>query len=382
MRAVVVFLASFSLLFLFPQPLAVAQNIHSSCKKIEDHLEEMKNQVDPSVKDSLAVPYFMDLCARAVAGDHDAQFELAGHFRKGWHTPRDADETLKWYLAASDGGNLTAQAIAGGLLIYGRGSQSDLRRGLRMVRDAAEKKNPAGLGVYGNLLRLGLRYVPPNQLAGVEFQEDPERGIQMIREAAELGHADSAMRMAGFTSANGRTPESSDWLKKAAARGNAEAQYQVGLSYFHGTNGETDISKHLAYTMHAAINGSRSAREMLGTYHKLGTHNLPVNYDLAEFWYRKAVELGSVEGERQLAERDQWGVERETPLTQSETVAMGIFALFALGVVVAVLQEGSDGHGSEPIGSGMDHYQRYQQSIRGACAWMTWTESVWADCPP
>lgn len=137
---------------------------------------------------------------------------------------------------------------------------------------------------------------------------------------------------------------SNDGVKKAAAAGSASAQYAVGVGYLHGTYGETDISKHLKFLMLAAINGNRTAREVLAGYHRHGTHNFPVNYDLAEFWYRKAREQGSMEAERQLAKRKEWGIDPKTSWTDEETLAMGVFALFALfalGIMSAVLDDGT-----------------------------------------
>lgn len=181
------------------------------------------------------------------------------------------------------------------------------------------------------------------------------------------------------TSRNGINAESFEWVRKGAMAGSASSMRELAIHYSTGQIVEKDPEKHVYYMMQAAIMGSMSARDNLALYHIRGTYNLPVDYDLAEFWYRKALDLGSTEAEHELARRSEWGVERKEPWKPEEAIAIGLFSFFAFGVAVEIMGGGS----SQPSPDMIDMEQwRYEQAIKAVCQpGLSYELSVFAGCP-
>lgn len=85
--------------------------------------------------------------------------------------------------------------------------------------------------------------------------------------------------------------ESVSWYRKAAAQGNARAQYELGLCYLYGKGVEQDNSEFVKWTRKAANNGNTQAQYHIG---KCYEYACGVKEDLHEAlnWYRKAAKGG------------------------------------------------------------------------------------------
>ncbi len=121
------------------------------------------------------------------------------------------------------------------------------------------------------LVGLGVTFAAPAAPAGLsdEFHVgQPDTGIQpdgsqVTRKKAAAGDVQSQMALAAYYHANSLDTKSVHWLEAAAGQGYAPAENALGLAYYRGTG-------------------------------------VPVNVDLAEFWFYKAAKQGDSGGTNNL----------------------------------------------------------------------------------
>lgn len=77
------------------------------------------------------------------------------------------------------------------------------------------------------------------------------------------------------------------WFEEAAAQGHAEAQYKLGEMYARGWGVRQDTAKALVWYEKAAERGAAGAQFELGVMHEYG-RNAPQNKQTARTWYDKA----------------------------------------------------------------------------------------------
>ena len=88
-------------------------------------------------------------------------------------------------------------------------------------------------------------------------------------------------------------------LEKAAAQGNAEAQFSLGWNYANGNGVPKDEVKAVMWFRKAAEQGSASAQNNLGVAYDEGK-GLPKDSAKAVEWYRKAAEQGNISAQANL----------------------------------------------------------------------------------
>ena len=89
------------------------------------------------------------------------------------------------------------------------------------------------------------------------------------------------------------------WL--AEQRGDAEAQYRMGLLYSSGSGVLRDKREAVKWYRMAAQQGHASAQERLGNAYRHGW-GVERNFEEAIKWYRMAAEQGDLEAKRALKE--------------------------------------------------------------------------------
>lgn len=85
-----------------------------------------------------------------------------------------------------------------------------------------------------------------------------------------------------------------------AASGEAEANYALGLLHANGLGVGRDDARAAGHVADAASAGYSPAQDLLGYMYDFGL-GLPVNHDLAEYWYQKAVDAGEINAMNNLA---------------------------------------------------------------------------------
>mgnify|MGYP001216136294 FL=1 len=95
------------------------------------------------------------------------------------------------------------------------------------------------------------------------FQKSQAEAVKWLNRAAERGHADAQLQLGlAFKSGNGILQdfgEAKRWFAKGASRGHAESQYQLGLLYRSGQGVPFDFVEAYAWFNRAASQGLQPA---------------------------------------------------------------------------------------------------------------------------
>jgi TPR repeat protein len=89
--------------------------------------------------------------------------------------------------------------------------------------------------------------------------------------------------------------EAAKWLRRAADRGDAQAQHELGLMYIKGKGVPRDDAEAMQWFHKAADQGDPNAQYLLGLL-----YDLRENYAEAVKWFRKAAEQGAPKSQHQL----------------------------------------------------------------------------------
>lgn len=87
-----------------------------------------------------------------------------------------------------------------------------------------------------------------------------------------------------------------DWLFKSAGKGNEDAQYLLGTCYDSGTGVEMDEKKALGFFVKSAEAANKYAQYKLGIY-----YFAEKNYDVAVDWFKRAARQEHPESQVELA---------------------------------------------------------------------------------
>jgi TPR repeat protein len=278
----------------------------------------------------------------AEKGNAEAQTALGLMYRYGEGVPQNYVEAVKWYRKAARQGHARAQNALGNRYRLGQGVPQDYTEAAKWYRKAAEQ------GYAGAQYSLAISYdkgqgVPQNH-------GDAEA---WFRKAADQGHADaqnkldsmSAKSPAVATRAPPRKPLARDssaaistaevtspapkggaadspapaqnfqkgmaaykrgdyaaalraW-RPIAERGNATAEYSIGLMYVRGHGVSQDDAEAVKWYRRAAGQGLASAQNNLGFMYEKG-RGVPQDHVEAEKWYRKAAEQGHADAQHNL----------------------------------------------------------------------------------
>ena len=138
----------------------------------------------------------------------------------------------------------------------------------------------------------GLRYVnngyPINRVEAVKwYRRAAERGHAEAQ--AEIGHA---YFLGGGVDGESNLAEAIKWFRLAAEQGGRKGQFNLGIFYFNGCgNLPRDDMKALRLFLLAAEQGCAASSSMLATIYEEG-RGVPQDYAEAAKWYRRAAEQG------------------------------------------------------------------------------------------
>jgi len=130
----------------------------------------------------------------------------------------------------------------------------------------------------------------------VKFEEPKEPEIskeeKRYKDAAVAGDLKAQVNLGKLLlSSKYRKPEGFSWLKRAADRGNPDAQAGVGMCYLEGAGTEVDNSAGLEWVRKSALAGSAAGQGAYGLLLQEG-RLLPRSYSEARMWYEKAAAQG------------------------------------------------------------------------------------------
>ena len=208
----------------------------------------------------------------------------------GAHGPEDKEDAVRWYRKAAEQGLATAQCVLGDAYSTGEGIGKDDREAVRWWHKAAEQ------GITAAQFRLGEAY-----RYGKGVAKNDHEAVRWYRKVA-AGRLEDGKRVLGVRAKDARyilgsvyhegpvVKQIADVRKwrKAAERGEAWAQYNMGIAYDKGKGvPESDYYEALRWFHKAAEQGHVHAQYNLGRlYRSNGKHRESVG------WYRKAAEQG------------------------------------------------------------------------------------------
>jgi TPR repeat protein len=168
---------------------------------------------------------FREWKAAAEAGHAEAQFDLGVLYAQGLGVPRDLTEAERWYRKSAEQGNSEAEFALGQMYSRGWGVPRDQADALRWLQMA---NSPDTDG-------------PPTDWTAVEgygVPQDQEQAAYWYGLAAAKGHAEAQYNL-GRLYANGQgVPHDEEhavlWLRASATQGYAPAQARMGMRYALG----------------------------------------------------------------------------------------------------------------------------------------------------
>lgn len=206
-------------------------------------------------------------------------------------------------VSTEDGNNLEATYESAKSLLKPGAGESELRKGFALMQEAAAKDHLAAIA--------GLAYL---YSAGLGVAKDPAEAAKWLNKAATRGHAISQYNLGKLLIADEipLVPEATDrdaqhaqgveWLRKAADQGQNEARATYGIILMRGDSGaKPDPTAASRYLILAAEAGNAEAMNTLGTMYQVGNG---IGYDLAaaERSFRQAAMLGHVKAQANLGE--------------------------------------------------------------------------------
>jgi uncharacterized protein len=200
----------------------------------------------------------------AEQGNAEAQFRLGSLFYQGWGVPQDYQEATRWLHKAADQKNVYAQVTLG--TIYADGVQGvvaqDYSHALMWFILAAAQ---------GDAEAMKLRDALATRMTPTQIAE----GQKMAREFKPF---DAYAKLLLD-------------LKARSEQGEATAQFQVALQYYHGQGTPRNYSESLAWFKKAALQGHVIAQYNAGYMYEKG-EGTPQDYREAGKFYRMAAERG------------------------------------------------------------------------------------------
>jgi TPR repeat protein len=126
--------------------------------------------------------------------------------------------------------------------------------------------------------------------------KNPPEAVAWLRKAALRGHAEAQAQLGvcyqqGF-GIEKDLAQAFAWFRRAAEQGNARGQLQVGLAYRRGEGVAQDLAQSLVYIRKAAENGHSKAQLELGLAYRDGRGVAP-DPEEAAFWLGLAASRGS-----------------------------------------------------------------------------------------
>lgn len=192
-----------------------------------------------SEKDHTEAYYFLGLCT------------VSGEFVEG-------EEAIKWFLKAAEKGHAQAQCCVAMCYDFGNDVAEDKNEAFKWYQKSASQ------GFADAQFHLGYCYKN-----GLGVVKDDIQAYKWYEEAAKQNHEDARSHLM-FCNA-GLSPDRDElkffeWLTIAMMRGDAEAQFNVGLCYVFGRGVDQDLEQGYEWVKKAAKNGSTNAKVLLEEY--------------------------------------------------------------------------------------------------------------------
>ena len=207
----------------------------------------------------------LELLDKAEAGDKEAAARVDDCMKL-----LTGDRPLGRIESNALAGHAPSQAQLGLAYMLGRSVEQDKAKAVKWLRKAVDQ------GEYRAMLWLGTAYEHGQGVA-----KDDWRAFDLWRRSHELGWDPATEKLHSL----------SDEYRKEAEKGNASAQFFMGVVHEYGYAGKPDAAKAVEWYRKSAEQGHSGAMFNLGTCYLEGTG---VKRDIAEAtkWFKRAASLG------------------------------------------------------------------------------------------
>ncbi|KAK5383092.1 hypothetical protein LTS03_003631 [Exophiala xenobiotica] len=217
-----------------------------------------------------------------------------------FESSNDALKAIKYYQKGADAGDSASCYRLGMMTLLGQhGQAQDYERGLNLIyasAQTADENAPQGAFVFGMLQAHQMTQV---QVPEHYLPKDIPAAKINIEKAAYLGFAKAQVRMGqAYELCELGCPFdpalSLHYNALAARQGEPEAELAISKWFLCGHEGLFDKNEEMAFTyaQRAALSGFPTAQFALGYYYEVGIY-VPVNFEQAKEWYRKASQSGN-----------------------------------------------------------------------------------------
>jgi TPR repeat protein len=231
----------------------------------------------------------------AERGDADDQYHLGCMHEAGIEVEADVEEACRWYRMAAERGHQDAQLALARLL---EAADPGADEALHWWQLAAER------GSADAQYRLGCRHAEDGR------HRDPLKALAWQLRAAEQGHPEALMAVHRLLR-GGAEAAAHACLLQAAEQGHAQAQFMMGQRFIEGDGVEASPEQARDWLERAAAQGNADAQCALGDWHAAGHGRVPDFVERAELgewhaaghgsapdyasavqWYEQAAEQG------------------------------------------------------------------------------------------
>jgi len=220
----------------------------------------------------------------AQGGNHYAQLVLANCYAEGKGVEKDPALAVQWWQKAADGENAKAQYHLGKAYLDGIGIKHDDKKAIDWLTRSAESGNTQAQFLIGKMYHEG--YV---------VAQDHQFAKDWLDRAASNGHTEAINLLSIidtiYNSANIVRHNSIDELTEDANKGNADAQYELGMHYKNGSYNDDqkpDAKQAIFWLSKAAENGDLLAMKELSEIYSKGLLGVEKDTEKARYWLTKS----------------------------------------------------------------------------------------------
>jgi TPR repeat protein len=242
------------------------------------------------------------LRAKAESGNVQAQEQLAYLYDQGKGVPQDDVQAAFWLRKAADQRDSWAETQLGKLYSEGSGVPKDEKLAIQWWRKADAQGD-----TDATRLLAGSGDVAAQWAVGSNFDSEGQytQAAVWFRKAAERGDAEAQDKLGHLYSEGKGVPQdkilAAVWWRKAADQGNANAQSSLGLAYINGDGVPNDFGEAAFWLRKSAEQGDASGQARLSLLYEAGW-GVPQDYAQAAAWTQKAAEQGDASAQGHLGD--------------------------------------------------------------------------------
>ncbi|MFY9398624.1 MAG: tetratricopeptide repeat protein [Desulfomonilia bacterium] len=213
----------------------------------------------------------------AHSGDVIAQYKLATMCYEGKGTPQDSREAAQWYLKAAQQGHVEAQFTLGIIYERGDGVDKDDDKAYQWISQAAQQGHPRARTLL-----------------------ESDKWLLYLDEKAHSEEERPSQDKHASTSSGVTRQQVDEYIRKAQ-QGDVDAQYNLGVIYYHGEGVTRDFEEALSWFQKAAEQDDADAQYNLGFMYGRG-EGVKKDQTLSMQWFKRAADQGH-QGAREILEK-------------------------------------------------------------------------------